>query len=52
VLGGVNDLARALSGCKADVLLIAAARPWYSEIIDILVKHRDSGVEIRWSAIE
>jgi len=52
VLGGVNDLAQALSGCKADVLLIAAARPWYSEIIDILVKHRASGVKIRWEAME
>jgi len=52
VLGGVNDLAQALSGSKADVLLIAAAQPWYSEIIDILVKHRDSGVDIRWAAME
>jgi GT2 family glycosyltransferase len=52
VLGGVNDLAQTLSDCKADVLLIAVARPWYSDIIDILVKHRDSGVEIRWAAME
>jgi len=52
VLGGINDLARALSGCKADILLIAAARPWYTEIINILVAHRDRGVEIRWEAME
>jgi len=52
VLGGINDLARALSECKADVLLIAAARPWYTEIINILVAHRDCGVEIRWEAME
>jgi O-antigen biosynthesis protein len=52
VLGGMDDLAQALSGSKADVLLIAAARPWYSEIINILVAHRDSGVEIRWEAME
>jgi GT2 family glycosyltransferase len=52
VLGGMGDLARALSGSKADVLLIAAARPWYSDIINILVEHRNSGVEIRWVAME
>ncbi|MDR2591535.1 MAG: glycosyltransferase family 2 protein [Chitinispirillales bacterium] len=52
VLGGMGDLAQALSGSKANVLLIAASRPWYSEIINILVEHRDSGVEIRWVAME
>jgi O-antigen biosynthesis protein len=52
VLGGINDLTQALSLSKTDVLLIAAARPWYSEIINILVEHRDSGVEIRWVAME
>jgi hypothetical protein len=52
VLGGMDDLARALSESKADVLLIAAARPWYSEIIRILVAHRNSKIEIRWEAME
>ncbi len=52
VLGGINDLAKTLSASKVDVLLIAAARPWYSEIINILVKYRNSGVEIKWVAME
>jgi GT2 family glycosyltransferase len=52
VLGGMDDMARALSESKADVLLIAATRPWYSEIIDILVKYRGGGVDIRWEAME
>jgi hypothetical protein len=52
VLGGMDGLSQTLSECKADVLLIAAARPWYSEIIDILVKYRGSGVDIRWEAME
>jgi len=52
VLGGMDELAQTLADVKADVLLIAAARPWYSEIINILVAHRNSGVEIRWEAME
>jgi GT2 family glycosyltransferase len=52
VLGGIDNLAEALSGVKADVLLIAASKPWYSEIIDILVRYRNSGIDIRWEAME
>jgi len=52
VLGGIDNLAEALSGVKADVLLIAASKPWYSEIIDILVQYRNSGIDIRWEAME
>jgi hypothetical protein len=52
VLGGIDSLAETLSGVKADVLLIAASKPWYSEIIDILVQYRNSGIDIRWEAME
>ncbi|MDR0330984.1 MAG: glycosyltransferase family 2 protein [Chitinispirillales bacterium] len=52
ILGDIRDLKLTLAGCKADVLLIAAARPWYSEIINMLVEYRNMGVGIRWEAME
>jgi hypothetical protein len=52
VLGEVDMLAQALAAARADTLLIAAARPWYSEIIDVLVRHRNKGINIRWEAME
>jgi len=52
VFGGIDKLAETLSGVKADVLLIAASKPWYSDIIDILVRYRSSGIDIRWEAME
>ena len=52
VLGDTDDLAGALSNGKADVLLIAAAQPRYSDIIDILVRYRNKGVDIRWEAMK
>jgi hypothetical protein len=52
VLSDINSLNQTLSANKADVLLIAASRPWYSEIINVLVQHRNKGVAIRWEAME
>jgi len=52
VLGDINDLNQALSANKVDVLLIAASRPWYSEIISVLVQYRNRGIAIRWEAME
>ncbi|MCL2183108.1 MAG: glycosyltransferase [Chitinispirillia bacterium] len=52
ILGSNITLAQTLSSNKADVLLIAASRPRYSEIINILVQHRNKGIEIRWEAME
>jgi len=48
VLGGAPQLDAALQSSKADALLIAAAQPFYSDIIDILVRSRSHGVEIQW----
>jgi len=52
VIGGIDSLAQALSTNNADVLLIAASRPWYSEIINILVQYRNKGINIYWEAME
>jgi GT2 family glycosyltransferase len=52
VLGGIDGLEQALSGTKADTLLIAASKPWYSDIIDILARYRNRGVDIRWETMK
>jgi GT2 family glycosyltransferase len=52
VLGGAADLGQALEREKIDVLLIAAAQPWYTDIINILAGYRNKGVNIRWEAME
>jgi len=52
VLGGIDDLGQALEREKIDTLLIAAAQPWYTDIINILAGYRSKGVNIRWEAME
>ncbi|MCL2219238.1 MAG: glycosyltransferase [Chitinispirillia bacterium] len=52
ILGEINTLTQALSTNKADVLLIAASRPKYAEIINLLVQYRNRGIDIRWEAME
>jgi hypothetical protein len=52
VIGGIADLGPALEREKIDALLIAAAQPWYTDIINILAEYRNKGVNIRWEAME
>jgi hypothetical protein len=52
ILGDINNMAQALSTGQADIMMIAASNPWYSEIINILVKRKNNGVNIRWEAME
>jgi GT2 family glycosyltransferase len=52
VLGGIAYLKEALEREKIDALLIAAAQPWYTDIINILAEYRNKGVNIRWEAME
>jgi GT2 family glycosyltransferase len=52
VLGGITGLKEALEREKIDALLIAAAQPWYTDIINILAEYRNKGINIRWEAME
>jgi len=52
VFGGIADLRQTLEREKIDALLIAAAQPWYTDIINILAEYRSKGINIRWEAME
>jgi FlaA1/EpsC-like NDP-sugar epimerase len=52
VLGNMNDLAQTLENDKIDALVIVAAQPWYSDIINILTGYKRKGLDIRWEAME
>jgi O-antigen biosynthesis protein len=48
VLGAIGDIAAVLERVKVDVLLIATAQPWYSNIIEALAKIKAKNLSIRW----
>jgi O-antigen biosynthesis protein len=48
VLGTIRNVAAVLERVHADVLLIATALPWYSDIIEALAKIKAKNLSIRW----
>lgn len=48
VLGRIGDVAAVLGRVEADVLLIATAFPWYSEVIEALARVKSKHLSIRW----
>jgi FlaA1/EpsC-like NDP-sugar epimerase len=48
VLGTIKNVGFVLDRVNADVLLIATALPWYSDIIEALAKIKAKNLTIRW----